>query len=90
MERRSVLGGVERNKYLISSRGCSRRIYSKKKHKKKTLEKKGGREQRRRERGGRMDGRTNGWTERRDLESKRANYPARLLGCTGRGSDASD
>lgn len=27
------------------------------------------------------DGRTNGWTERRDLESKKANYPARLLGC---------
>jgi len=37
----------------------------------------------------RKDGRTNGWTERRDLESKKANYPARLLGCTGRGSDAS-
>lgn len=40
-------------------------------------------------RGGRMDGRTNGWTERRDLDSKKANYPARLLGSTGRGSDAS-
>lgn len=31
-------------------------------------------------RGGRMDGRTNGRTERRGLESKKANYPARLLG----------
>lgn len=28
-------GGMERNKYLISSRGCSVRIYSKKKHEKK-------------------------------------------------------
>lgn len=37
---------------------------------------------------GRMDGRTNGGTERRDLESKKANYPARLLDCMGRGSDA--
>lgn len=36
-----------------------------------------------------MDGRTNGWTKRRDLESRKANYPARLLGCMGIGSDAS-
>lgn len=60
MERRSVAGrgGTERNKYLISSRGCSVRIYSKKKHEKK-IWKKGGRERRRRERG------TDGWKDKR-------------------------
>lgn len=47
-------------------------------------EKKGGEEG-----GGWVDGGTNGWTERRGLESKKANYPARLLGRTRRGSDAS-
>lgn len=86
-KKRGREGGTERNKYLISSRGCSVRIYSKKKHEKKSEKKVGGSGEE--GRGGRMDGRTNGWTQRRDLESKKANYPARLLGSTGRGSDAS-
>ena len=52
-------GGMERNKYRISSRGCSVHIYSKKKHEKKIEMKKGGRERRRRERG------TDGWKDKR-------------------------
>lgn len=80
-------GGGQRNKYLISSRGCSVHIYSKKKHE-KNWKKRWDRAEKKGE-WGRMDGRTNGWTERRDLESTKTNYPARLLGGTGRGSDAS-
>lgn len=70
MERRSVLGrggGMERNKYLISSRGCSLRIYSKKKHEKNPKNAEREREREKKVGGSREEGRggTDGWKDKR-------------------------
>lgn len=63
-KKRGREGGTERNKYLISSRGCSVHIYSKKKHEKKIQKKEkkvGGSGEEVREGGnGWMEGQTDG------------------------------
>lgn len=77
---------MERNKYLISSRGCSVCIYSKKKHEKKWEK---------RWEGGEKKGEGDGWMEGQTDGQRGGVWRARKLiiqlVCwdTGRGSDAS-